>query len=58
MALTLLLGTPALGFRRAGRRADGRARRGGVLLGILVLPLARPGADFAGRWTGHRCTAC
>ncbi|EBD5985170.1 heme exporter protein CcmB, partial [Salmonella enterica] len=41
MALTLLLGTPALGFLAApGVGLTAGLRRGGVLLGILVLPLA------------------
>ncbi len=43
MALTLLLGTPALGFLAApGVALTAGLRRGGVLLGILVLPLSVP----------------
>lgn len=48
MALTLLLGTPALGFLAApGVGLTAGLRRGGVLLGILVLPLAIPVLIFA-----------
>ncbi|EAO6100082.1 heme exporter protein CcmB, partial [Salmonella enterica] len=48
MALTLLLGTPALGFLAApGVGLTAGLRRGGVLLGILVLPLSVPVLIFA-----------
>ncbi|EHT6682763.1 heme exporter protein CcmB [Salmonella enterica] len=48
MALTLLLGTPALGFLAApGVALTAGLRRGGVLLGILVLPLSVPVLIFA-----------
>lgn len=48
MALTLLLGTPALGFLAApGVGLTAGLRRGGVLLGILVLPLSIPVLIFA-----------
>ncbi|EJV9477595.1 heme exporter protein CcmB [Salmonella enterica subsp. enterica serovar Kentucky] len=46
--LTLLLGTPALGFLAApGVGLTAGLRRGGVLLGILVLPLSVPVLIFA-----------
>nr|MBA2817019.1 Cytochrome c-type biogenesis protein CcmB [Candidatus Pantoea persica] len=42
MALTLLLGTPTFGFLGAiGVALTVGLRRGGVLLSLLVLPLAR-----------------
>ncbi|AXC98003.1 heme exporter protein CcmB [Salmonella enterica] len=48
MALTLLLGTPALGFLAApGVGLTAGLRRGGVLLGILVLPLSVPVLIFS-----------
>ncbi|EBH0026503.1 heme exporter protein CcmB [Salmonella enterica] len=48
VALTLLLGTPALGFLAApGVALTAGLRRGGVLLGILVLPLSVPVLIFA-----------
>lgn len=46
--VALLLGTPALGFLAApGVGLTAGLRRGGVLLGILVLPLAIPVLIFA-----------
>ncbi|EGX6928935.1 heme ABC transporter permease, partial [Salmonella enterica subsp. enterica serovar Liverpool] len=46
--LMLLLGTPALGFLAApGVALTAGLRRGGVLLGILVLPLSVPVLIFA-----------
>ncbi|VEA00070.1 heme ABC transporter permease [Salmonella enterica subsp. salamae] len=54
MALTLLLGTPALGFLAApGVGLTAGLRRGGVLLGILVLAAEYPGADFRRRGDGR-----
>ena len=48
MALTLLLGTPTLGFLGApGVALTGGLKRGGVLLSILVLPLTIPLLIFA-----------
>lgn len=57
MALTLLLGTPALGFLAApGVALTAGLRRGGVLLGILVLPLSVPVLIFAAAaMTRHQC---
>ncbi|HAH12896.1 MAG TPA: heme exporter protein CcmB, partial [Pantoea agglomerans] len=48
MALTLLLGTPTLSFLGAiGVGLTVGLRRGGVLLSLLVLPLAIPVLIFA-----------
>lgn len=48
MALTLLLGTPTLGFLGApGAGLTAGLKRGGVLLSVLVLPLTIPLLIFA-----------
>ncbi len=54
MALTAPLSPrhAGAGFRRAERRADGHCG-GGVLLGILVLPLKLSRADFRHRGDGR-----
>ncbi len=50
LALTLLLGTPTLSFLGAvGVGLTVGLKRGGVLLSLLVLPLAVPAADFRHR---------
>lgn len=53
MALTLLLGTPALGFRRAGRCADGRAAARRRPAGHSGAAAECPGADFRRRGDGR-----
>lgn len=57
MALTLLLGTPTLGFLGApGVALTVGLKRGGVLLSILVLPLTIPLLILPPpRWTRLLC---